>query len=181
MVWKTKPGGCSGHWWLAAVPDLACDGLDPLSPLQVPYPPSHPLEGLRAGDEGGTVLCRCDHHDSLQRYTPWARPFCCGYAHVHACACKCVHTACAAAELELRRWHEANSNPCVCPQLAGRRGSVSDGTDAWLCLTCFYPVRNSAVPLLLSSHVSVPVVAHMDYRRQESWYVPAASKALPEG
>lgn len=37
------------------------------------------------------------------------------------------------------------------------------------------------MPLLLSSHVSVPVAAHMDYRRQESWYVPAASKALPEG
>ena len=107
MAWKTKPGGCSGHWWPAAVLARVCDGLDPLSLLRVPNPPSHPLEGLCAGDEGGTEPCRCH----LQWHMPRARLFCCGYTHVHACACMRVHAACAATELELRRRHEADFKP----------------------------------------------------------------------
>lgn len=140
VTWKTKLGGCSGHWWPAAVPAPACIGQDPLSPLWVPNPPSCPPERLRAGDKSGTELCHCDHHDPLWWRTPWARLFCCGYTHVHAYACM--------QPMLLRSWSCAasmrlTSNPCTSPWHAGGQGGVSNGTDAWLCLTSFYPVRKS--------------------------------------
>ena len=138
VAWKTEPGGCTGHRWPAVVPAPACDGLDPLSPLQVPSPPRCPPERLCAGDKG-------EHRDPLCLCAPWTRLFTHRYTRVHA--------ARAAAEQELRRRHEADLQlACVLP-------GVSDGMDAWLCSTCFYLVRQPAVPLLLSSRVSAPVVA----------------------
>lgn len=86
----------------------------------------------------------------------WARLFCCGYLYV--CACLCMQV-CMQPTL-LRSWSFAagtspTSNPGAFPQHTVGRGWFSNRTHTWLCLTHFYPVIMSAVPLLLSSGVSV--------------------------
>lgn len=63
VAWKTNLGDDQGGWHDQSRRVVARTPI--LYPLWVPSPPSHLLEGLCAGDEGGTEPCRYDRRDPL--------------------------------------------------------------------------------------------------------------------